>query len=72
MKRFSAAIILILFASVIGVFAQQATTATAEEKRQAIDYAETRACFRKGEIRVSDSTGKLERTIAFNDANRQL
>ena len=25
------------------------------EKRQAIDYAETRACFRSGEIRVLDS-----------------
>jgi hypothetical protein len=42
------------------------------EKRQAIDYAETRACFRKGEIRVLDSTGKLERTIAFNEAHRKL
>jgi hypothetical protein len=26
------------------------------EKRQVIDYAETRACFRAGEIRVLDST----------------
>jgi hypothetical protein len=42
------------------------------EKRQAIDYAETRACFRAGEIRVLDSTGKLERTIAFNEADRKL
>jgi hypothetical protein len=25
------------------------------EKRQAIDYAETRACFRSGEIRVLDA-----------------
>jgi hypothetical protein len=33
------------------------------QKDQAIDYAETRACFRSGEIRVLDSTGKLERTI---------
>jgi len=32
---------------------------------QAIDYARRRACFRSGEIRVVDSTGKLERTIAF-------
>ena len=32
------------------------------EKRQAIDYTETRACFRSGEIRVLDATGKLERT----------
>jgi hypothetical protein len=36
------------------------------EKRQAIDYAQTRACFRSGEVRILDSTGKLERTIAFN------
>jgi len=42
------------------------------EKRQAIDYAETRACFRPGEIRALDSTGKLERTIAFNETDRKL
>jgi hypothetical protein len=42
------------------------------EKRQAIDYAETRANFRSGEIRILDSTGKLERTIAFNEADRKL
>jgi hypothetical protein len=42
------------------------------EKDQAIGYAETRACFRKGEIRVLDSSGKLERTIAFDESNRRL
>jgi hypothetical protein len=42
------------------------------EKRQAIDYAETRACFRSGEIRVLDSTGNIERTIAFSEADRKL
>jgi hypothetical protein len=42
------------------------------QKRQAIDYAETRACFRSGEIRILDSTGKLERTIAFSEADRKL
>lgn len=42
------------------------------EKRQAIDYAETRACYRTREIRVLDSIGKLERTIAFNEADRKL
>jgi hypothetical protein len=42
------------------------------QKRQAIDYAETRACFRTGEIRVLDSTGKLERSIAFSEADRVL
>ena len=39
------------------------------QKDQAIGYAETSACFRSGEIRVLDSTGKLERTIAFDEAN---
>jgi hypothetical protein len=42
------------------------------EKRQAIDYAETRACFRCGEIRVLDASGKLERMIAFNETDRKL
>ena len=35
-------------------------------------YAETRACFRSGEIRVLDASGKLERTIAFNETDRKL
>jgi hypothetical protein len=39
---------------------------------EAIDYATGRACFRSGEIRVLDSTGKLERTIAFSEADRKL
>jgi hypothetical protein len=42
------------------------------DKDQAIDYADTRACFRSGEIRVLDVSGKLERTIAFNELNRKL
>ena len=42
------------------------------QKEQAIGYAETRACFRSGEIRVLDATGRLERTIAFNEADRKL
>ena len=42
------------------------------EKRQAIDYAETRACFRSGEIRVLDASGNIERTIAFNETDRKL
>jgi hypothetical protein len=42
------------------------------EKRQAIDYAETRACSRSGEIRVLNASGKLERTISFDDSNRKL
>jgi Uncharacterized protein conserved in bacteria (DUF2188) len=39
---------------------------------QAIDYAQNRACFRSGEIGVLDSAGKLERTIAFSEADRKL
>jgi hypothetical protein len=42
------------------------------QKDQAIGYAETRACFRSGEIRVLDATGKLERIIAFSEADRKL
>jgi hypothetical protein len=42
------------------------------KKDQAIDYAESRACFRSGEICVLDLTGKLERTIAFSEADRKL
>jgi hypothetical protein len=41
-------------------------------KDDAIGYAETRARFRTGEIRVMDSTGKVERTIPFNEADRKL
>jgi hypothetical protein len=42
------------------------------EQRQAIGYAETRACFRSGEIRILDSTGSVERTIPFSEADRKL
>jgi hypothetical protein len=42
------------------------------EKRQAINYAQGRAWFRSGEIRILDSSGHLERIIAFNDADRKL
>jgi hypothetical protein len=42
------------------------------KKDQAIDYAQCRACFRSGEIRVLDSTGKVERTIAFSETDRKL
>jgi hypothetical protein len=42
------------------------------DKDQAIGYAETRACFRKGEIRVLDSSGNLERTTAFSETDRRL
>jgi hypothetical protein len=42
------------------------------KKDQAIDYAQNRACFRSGEIRVLDSSGNVERTIAFSEADRKL
>jgi hypothetical protein len=41
-------------------------------QEDAISYAQNRACFRSGEIHILDSTGKLERTIAFSDADRKL
>jgi hypothetical protein len=42
------------------------------EKRQAINYAENRASFRSGEIRILDSDGNVERVIPFDDTNRKL
>jgi len=42
------------------------------EKRQAIDYAQCRASFRSGEIRVLDSKGAVERIIPFSDTDRRL
>jgi len=42
------------------------------EKRQAINDAQNGASFRSGEIRVLDSTGNVERTIAFSEADRKL
>jgi hypothetical protein len=42
------------------------------QRDQAIGYAETRARLRTGEIRIFDSTGKVERVVAFDDANRRL
>ena len=42
------------------------------EKDQAINYAQTRACFRSGEIRILDSSGNVERIIPFNETNRKL
>jgi hypothetical protein len=42
------------------------------KKGQAINYAQNRAWFRSGEIRILDSTGDLERTIPFTEADRKL
>ena len=41
-------------------------------KEQAISYAQTRASFCSGEIRVLDPIGNIERTISFTEANRKL
>ena len=40
------------------------------EKNQAINYAENRASFRSGEIRILDSSGNVERAILFNETDR--
>jgi hypothetical protein len=42
------------------------------KKEQAIDYAQNRACFRSGEIRILDSNGEIERVIPFDDTDRRL
>jgi len=42
------------------------------KKDQAINYAQNRASFRSGEIRVFDFTGDLERIIPFTEADRKL
>jgi hypothetical protein len=42
------------------------------EKRQAINYAQERACLRSGEIRILDSSGgNVERIIAY-EMDRRL
>jgi hypothetical protein len=41
-------------------------------KDQAVNYAQNRASFRSGEIRILDSTGNVERTIPFTEADRKL
>jgi len=42
------------------------------EKDQAINYAQNRASFRSGEIRIFNSSGNVERGIPFSEANRTL
>jgi hypothetical protein len=42
------------------------------EKDNAISYAQGRACFRAGEIRVLDSNGNVERIIPFDETKRRL
>ena len=42
------------------------------KKDQAIDYAQNRACFRSGEIRILNSNGAVQRAIHFSEADRKL
>ena len=42
------------------------------QKDQAINYAQNRASFRSGEIRILDSSGNVEHTIPFNETDRRL
>ena len=41
-------------------------------EQRALLFKQALACFRSREIRVLDSSGKLERTIAFSEADRKL
>jgi hypothetical protein len=41
-------------------------------KEEAISYAQVRACFRSGEIRIVDSSGRIEHIIPFNDTERKM
>jgi hypothetical protein len=54
------------------VFEAQGVEPVFLEKDQAISYAETRASFRSGEIRVLDLTGNIERVISFSETDRKL
>ena len=42
------------------------------EKDLAINYAQNRASFRSGEIRILDSTGNVEGIIPFAEADREM
>jgi hypothetical protein len=41
-------------------------------QEQAITYAQGRACFRYGEIRLLDCDGAVQHSIPFNQADRKL
>jgi hypothetical protein len=41
-------------------------------QEQAIDYAQSWACFRSGEISILGSRGGVERLIPFSEADRKL
>jgi len=42
------------------------------EQDQALSYAQNRASFRSGEIRILDSTGNVERIVSFSETDRKL
>jgi hypothetical protein len=46
-----------------GKFSKGPASSLFFEENQALNYAEGRASFRSGEIRIIDSTGEVERTI---------
>ena len=41
-------------------------------QEDALGYAEGRACFRSGEIRILNSHGAVERVIPFSEPDRKL
>ena len=41
-------------------------------KEEAVGYAQVRACFRSGEIRILDSSGSVESVIPFDDSDRKM
>jgi hypothetical protein len=54
------------------VFETPASSLVFPAKDHAVNYAQDRASFRSGEIRILDSSGNVERIIAVNEANRRL
>jgi len=44
---------------------------SAQKKRRSAT-AQVRACFRSGEIRIIDSSGRIGRIIPFNDTERKM
>jgi hypothetical protein len=42
------------------------------DQEQAIDYANCRACFRSGEIRILKSNGTVVRIIPFNETKSKI
>jgi hypothetical protein len=54
------------------VLNRPASSLFSRRKNQAINYAQNRASFRSGEIRILDLGGNVERVIPFDDTNRKL